>query len=1144
MLSQSHVCLIPNIEKYMGNTLGLNKHNLRCRICFNCFLSQQALADHLKDAICYSRSRNPPSLSFKLGGCISHINSASEFLPEITIIADCESMLIPVQNSNNNGIIDDDDEYDDVAGFDSPVYPNECPKGKVSNHICHSIGIVALDYKLEIIETKQLWGVGCGLRFFDTINDIVEKYKEKVKGERFLKIAMTDQDIIDHAKATHCMFCKKDLSNLAPKQIHRHHSHTTKPIYGKDKTYLGQEIYKILVGNYEGASCNSCNWAATHKRSTINVLTHNMANYDGPLLISDLIKSRENDLKGFRITPKGTSGYHSIQYRNICMIDSLSFMQGSIAKLVDLHCREINNDDPEKTIEKILPITTQCVKESRFNNEVIPLLTCKLAYPYNLATCIEDFTRIKEFPPKICFYDTLTESHVSDSAYENTKNVYNIAGCQCLKDLHDLYLTLDTGFLSDLWRAFNTRVFNDFKIYPANHITGPGLSFRAAMKSSKTDIELMDDMSMYSIFYNSIRGGYCAVNKRHIKCNNSDLGPEYYKKDEPSTLAIFPDFNALYGWCLKQPLPYGGFRYLSESEISKYRINPRLFLNFDKNNDSEIGIWVTVDFEIPPELALLTDDMPLSLIKTTHIRPSQYTRSVGGDKASEVKLIAGHFPLQKYSFHIRLLKLYITLGINITKIHSIIEFSQKPLFADYINHCAKERQKAVKNNNPVLKHFYKLMPNSLYGKSLQNELNFDTRSVICRSGERYQNLCANYKFKSRKWLVQDEVALITLTKEKLDLKSPIFIGAAVLQLSKLKNLAFETQVVKPSCSIFESYNITYPIHEEDEQIILQSRKYFRACYLIYCDTDSLLYFFVLTPEAKDMSHDEIFRNTFLNKYLDRSNFNVLSTESQCEPGELGYLKNEVADNIIYEVIALSPKCYSVQSIDRKTLEFTQKKAIKGCPPRIANKIYTHDTFLKILFDNHYNAPSIGFYSIKKQCGVGVCTVRYEKTCASLIENKRYWYNCIESVAYHNPSILNSSEHDYKVGDILSGQGTTIQGTVSVNNLSFLPSTSLPAETEADDEEDFNNDITQHNITHTNFFNENNDDDPYHYNGVTGGNSTPEISDEIENIDEIPLLDENEDVDDGDIDDDDEDESLYNDFARHDNDILDYVLSLS
>ena len=75
---------------------------------------------------------------------------------------------------------------------------------------------------------------------------------------------------------------------------------------------------------------------------------HNMSNYDGPLLISDLIKSRKHDMHRFSITPKGSSGYHCIKYRNICLIDSLSFLQGSIAKLVDLHCKEIDNNNPEK----------------------------------------------------------------------------------------------------------------------------------------------------------------------------------------------------------------------------------------------------------------------------------------------------------------------------------------------------------------------------------------------------------------------------------------------------------------------------------------------------------------------------------------------------------------------------------------------------------------------------------------------------------------------------------------------------------------------------------------------------------------------------------------------------------------------------
>ena len=101
-------------------------------------------------------------------------------------------------------------------------------------------------------------------------------------------------------------------------------------------------------------------------------------------------------------------------------------------------------------------------------------------------------------------------------------------------------------------------------------MTGAGLSLRAGVKSSETDIELLNDMSMYNIFHNSIRGGYCAVNIRHTRCNNVDIGPDYYDEDRESSIAIFPDCNGLYSWCLKQPLPYGGFRYLSESELSKY----------------------------------------------------------------------------------------------------------------------------------------------------------------------------------------------------------------------------------------------------------------------------------------------------------------------------------------------------------------------------------------------------------------------------------------------------------------------------------------------------------------------------------------------------------------------------------------------
>ena len=162
MVSASHVCYIPDINRYLENVFCATKVYPRCRICINCFKTEETLSDHLNSGICYSKSRNPATLSFKDGAHLSHINPGSEFLPEITFIADSEALVLPVQN-NNDRVDDAEDVYDNVEGFDAPVYPNECPTGTVSTHTCHSIGLIALDYKLDIIEHKQLWGIGCGL---------------------------------------------------------------------------------------------------------------------------------------------------------------------------------------------------------------------------------------------------------------------------------------------------------------------------------------------------------------------------------------------------------------------------------------------------------------------------------------------------------------------------------------------------------------------------------------------------------------------------------------------------------------------------------------------------------------------------------------------------------------------------------------------------------------------------------------------------------------------------------------------------------------------------------------------------------------------------------------------------------------------
>ena len=100
---------------------------------------------------------------------------------------------------------------------------------------------------------------------------------------------------------------------------------------------------------------------------------------------------------------------------------------------------------------------------------------------------------------------------------------------------------------------YNQRTFNNFGLYAANYVTGPQMSYRAALQMSKQDIKLLDDQSMYDIFQDSIRGGYCCVNKRRVECNNVDMGNKFNSKICSSTFLIL-DFNGLYAWCLTESL--------------------------------------------------------------------------------------------------------------------------------------------------------------------------------------------------------------------------------------------------------------------------------------------------------------------------------------------------------------------------------------------------------------------------------------------------------------------------------------------------------------------------------------------------------------------------------------------------------------
>ena len=91
----------------------------------------------------------------------------------------------------------------------------------------------------------------------------------------------------------------------------------------------------------------------------------------------------------------------------------------------------------------------------------------------------------------------------------------------------------------------------------------------------------------------------------------------------------------------------------------------------------------------------------------------EYDIKVGNVK----KLIPNLANKTKYVLHYRNLQLYLSLGMKLIKIHRMLKFKQSGWMKKYIYFNTEKRKNAA---NDFEKDFFKLMINSVYGKTKKN----------------------------------------------------------------------------------------------------------------------------------------------------------------------------------------------------------------------------------------------------------------------------------------------------------------------------------------------------------------------------------------------------------------------------------------
>ena len=130
-----------------------------------------------------------------------------------------------------------------------------------------------------------------------------------------------------------------------------------------------------------------------------------------------------------------------------------------------------------------------------------------------------------------------------------------------------------------------------------------------------------------------------------------------------------------------------------------------------------------VDLEYPQELHDLHNDYPLGpeKVKVTEDMMSDYCKKIANKYKISTGLVHKLIPTlsnkEKYVLHYRNLQLYLNLGLKLNKVHRVLKFNQSPWLKQYIDFNTQKRTHA---KNSFEKDFFKLMNNSVFGKTMEN----------------------------------------------------------------------------------------------------------------------------------------------------------------------------------------------------------------------------------------------------------------------------------------------------------------------------------------------------------------------------------------------------------------------------------------
>ena len=138
-------------------------------------------------------------------------------------------------------------------------------------------------------------------------------------------------------------------------------------------------------------------------------------------------------------------------------------------------------------------------------------------------------------------------------------------------------------------------------------------------------------------------------------------------------------------------------------------------------------------------------------------------------------------PKKNYKIYYKNLEYYIQLGINIDKVHKILTFDEKDFLKEDIDLNTELRKNS---KNDLEKDLFKLMNNEIFEKSMENVLNKSNVKLINNNPEKLLKLIKEPNFEHIH-IISDKQVLVQFKPVKTKFNKPIYLGACILETSKL-----------------------------------------------------------------------------------------------------------------------------------------------------------------------------------------------------------------------------------------------------------------------------------------------------------------------------------------------------------------------